>query len=99
MLVLWFAALVGPTAVPMILGLLPVFRRSGSVTAVISWIAGIATFVYSRYVMVDPAMTVTVAAPALASVVVFIVGGRLESSTSKGADTLFAALEERAHDH
>jgi SSS family solute:Na+ symporter len=98
LLVLWFAALVGPTAVPMILGLLPVFRRSGSATAVISWIAGIAAFVYTRYVMASPGMTVTVAAPALASIVVFIAGGRLESSTSKGAETFFAALEEPAHD-
>ena len=68
-------------------------------TAVISWIAGIATFIYTRYVTAEPGMAVTVAAPALASIVVFIAGGLVEPSASKGAETLFAALEEPAHDH
>jgi SSS family solute:Na+ symporter len=97
LLVIWFAALVGPTAVPMILGLLPAFRRSGSATAIASWIAGIATFVYTRYAG-NPDLSVTVAAPAVASTIVFIAGGWLESSASKRTASLFAALEERAHD-
>jgi SSS family solute:Na+ symporter len=97
LLVIWFAALVGPTAVPMILGLLPAFRRSGSATAIASWIAGIGAFVYTRYA-VNPDMSVTIAAPAMASAIVFIAGGWLESSASKHTAGLFAALEGQTHD-
>jgi SSS family solute:Na+ symporter len=81
----------------MILGLLPAFRRSGSATAIVSWIAGIATFAYTRYAM-SPSMTVTVAAPAAVSAIVFIGGGFLESSTSQRAAGLFSALAGGAHD-
>ena len=81
LLVTWFAALVGPTAVPMILGLLPAFRRSGTKSAIASWIAGIGTFAFTHYAM-TPSMTVGIAAPVLASAAVFIAGGWLESGTA-----------------
>jgi SSS family solute:Na+ symporter len=91
LLVLWFAALVGPTAVPMILGLLPAFRRSGARAAVLSWVAGIATFAITRYAMA-PSMTLTIAAPVMASTVVFIAGGWL-APVSHPAAILFDALD------
>src|SRR5690606_28897610 len=79
LLVLWFAALVGPTAVPMILGLLPAFRSSGSSVAVLSWVAGIVTFAITKY-GIAPNMTLTLAAPVFVSTVVYIAGGWLRSS-------------------
>lgn len=96
LLVVWFAALVGPTAVPMILGLLPAFRRSGSTAAILSWIAGIGTFAYTRYAM-TPGMTVTVAAPTAASALVFIIGSWV-GSPSPSTVRFFAALDDGAHD-
>jgi SSS family solute:Na+ symporter len=100
LLVVWFAALVGPTAVPMILGLLPAFRRSGASAAISSWVVGIATFAVIRYGMA-PSMTVTLAAPVAASTAVFIAVGLLSRSraTSEPLTRLFKALdEEKAHD-
>ncbi|MGH9631824.1 MAG: sodium:solute symporter family protein [Bryobacteraceae bacterium] len=79
LLVIWFAALVGPTAVPMILGLLPVFRHCGAGAAVLSWVAGIATFAVTKYGM-DPSMTTTLAAPVMVSAAVYIAGGLVRSS-------------------
>jgi SSS family solute:Na+ symporter len=95
LLVVWFAALVGPTAVPMILGLLPAFRRSGPGAAILSWIAGVGTFAMIRYGM-SPSMTMTVAAPVMASAAVFIAVGWLRPAGGPSAPLarLFEALDQ-----
>src|SRR3954452_12427673 len=48
LIVNWFAALLGPTAMPLILGLLPVFKRCGPNSAIFSIIAGLVTFVITK---------------------------------------------------
>lgn len=101
LLVTWFAALVGPIAVPMILGLLPAFRRCGAGAAIASTLSGITTFAVIRYAM-KPSMTVSVAAPVIASAVVYIAGGFLRGSTpvSPSVVKLFDALEHAgSHDN
>ena len=45
LIVTWFAPLVGPISVPMILGLLPLFKHSESKSAIISVISGMLVFV------------------------------------------------------
>jgi len=74
LLVLWFAGLVGPTAVPLILGLLPVFGQSNSIAAMISWGAGLVTFGLLRYSF-PVGLATTVASPVLVSCVVFVLAG------------------------
>jgi SSS family solute:Na+ symporter len=93
LLVLWFAALVGPTAVPMILGLLPPFRNCGARAAVISWFAGIATFAITRYEGTTN-MTVNMVAPVIASAIVYIAGGLLSRSPAPAAKKLYEALND-----
>lgn len=44
LLLLWYAALVGAIAIPMLLGTLRIFRRSGSAAAILSWAAGATAF-------------------------------------------------------
>jgi SSS family solute:Na+ symporter len=44
LLILWYGALVGPMAIPMILGMLLRFRRSGPTAAILSWLAGAVTY-------------------------------------------------------
>ncbi|MEQ7006719.1 sodium:solute symporter family protein [Actinopolymorpha sp. B17G11] len=51
LIILWFGALVGPIAIPMLFGLLPAFRRCGPAAAILSWAAGLVTFVVTRYVI------------------------------------------------
>ena len=101
LLVVWFAALVGPTSVPMILGLLPLFRRCGAGAAISSWVAGILAFAAIRYGMAAPSMALTLAAPVTAAAVVYVAGGMLGRSvpSSPPVDKLFDALgEERANE-
>jgi SSS family solute:Na+ symporter len=94
LLVVWFAALVGPTAVPMILGLLPAFRRSGASAAILSWVAGIATFAITRYGM-NPSMTLTLGAPVAVSALIFISASILSPARppSESEAELFKALD------
>jgi SSS family solute:Na+ symporter len=74
LLLVWFAGLVGPTAVPLILGLLPVFRRSNSAAAMMSWGAGLVTFGVLRY-SVHVGLAATVASPVAVSCLVFVLAG------------------------
>ncbi|WPM84227.1 hypothetical protein QNH14_14905 [Apirhabdus apintestini] len=48
LLVIWFGGLVGPISIPMLLGLLPWFKRSGSIAALISWAVGVGAFLPSN---------------------------------------------------
>jgi solute:Na+ symporter, SSS family len=74
LLVLWFAGLVGPTAVPLILGLLPAFRRSNSAAAMVSWGAGLVTFALLRYSF-RVGLAATLASPVAVSCVIFVLVG------------------------
>ena len=44
MIILWYGALVGPMAIPMLLGMLLPFRRSGPAAAIACWVVGTLTF-------------------------------------------------------
>jgi solute:Na+ symporter, SSS family len=96
LIVVWFGALVGPTAVPMILGLLPAFRHSNAIAAVVSWAAGVACFVVVRSTAV-PDLGLTVAMPVMASTVVYLLlGWFTRSPTPARVAELFSAIEEKA---
>ena len=69
LIVLWFGALVGPLAVPMILGLWGPFKRSKATAAILSSCLGIATFVVAR--VLNASMAAIVATPIVVSLVVF----------------------------
>src|SRR5690606_26362320 len=45
LIVAWFAALIGPISIPMILGLLPIFKKSGSFAALVSIFGGLIAFI------------------------------------------------------
>jgi solute:Na+ symporter, SSS family len=44
LVILWYGALVGPTALPMLLGMLLPFKRSGPAAAIACWITGAVAF-------------------------------------------------------
>ena len=44
LIILWYGALLGPIAVPMLLGMLPMFARCGAFSAIASWVAGMVAF-------------------------------------------------------
>lgn len=93
LIVSWFASLLGPIAIPMILGLLPMFRRSGSVSALISIIGGLLAFAVSK-IIPDLSLAVEVASPMLTSLVLFILTGFLfKNEESEKTDNLLDALD------
>jgi SSS family solute:Na+ symporter len=100
LLVLWFGALVGPIAIPMLLGMLPWFRRSGPSAAILSWASGLIVFALTKYLFAgqiarlnkDWVATVTVAGPVLVAFVVFVVVGWLHPWRDEKSDELVDAL-------
>ncbi|TNC18066.1 Na+:solute symporter [Georgenia sp. 311] len=105
LLITWFGALVGPIAIPMLLGLLPWFRRSGPSAALISWAAGLIVFALNKYVwpgwiesLGDQAQAFTVAGPVLVSLVLFIVIGYLKPENTPESDALIDSLDRDIED-
>ncbi len=72
LIITWFAALVGPTAIPMILGLIPWFKHSDSRAAIASIITGVAVFVLIKAVGYHGSEALTMSAPTIASSLVYI---------------------------
>ncbi len=71
LIITWFGALVGPTAIPMILGLIPYFRHSDSTAAISSILAGVSTFIIFKVTGYDGSQALLLAAPTIASVGVY----------------------------
>jgi SSS family solute:Na+ symporter len=100
LLILWFGALVGPIAIPMLFGMLPWFRRSGPSAAILSWAAGLIVFALTKYVFDGQVArlgenwvsTVTVAGPVIVAFVVFAVTGLVRPWRDPASDELIDAL-------
>ncbi|MBI4623868.1 MAG: Na+:solute symporter [Verrucomicrobia bacterium] len=70
LLISWFAALIGPVSVPMLFGLLPIYRHADARAAIDSILAGLAMFTLNNYAFnATPAMRVL--APIAVSIFVF----------------------------
>lgn len=76
LIVTFFAGLLGPAALPLILGLLPTFRHSGSTAAIVSVLAGFATFAIANFVFQGP-FAATTGLPVAVSAVLYIALGWL----------------------
>src|SRR5699024_8389456 len=48
LMVSWFGALLGPTAVPLLLGLLPAFKKCGPAAAIWSIVGGVVAFIIAK---------------------------------------------------
>lgn len=76
LIVSWFAALLGPIAIPMILGLLPLFKKSDGRITVISIAGGLLTFSLLKLFPVA-SLAITTGAPALISLLIYSISGWL----------------------
>ncbi|SFS12767.1 solute:Na+ symporter, SSS family [Granulicella pectinivorans] len=92
LILLWYGALVGPIAVPMLLGMLPLFRRSGAAAAMASWIAGIVTFAVTKRFSGGVSLAFTVGGPVCLSFFTYVVVGLLRPARSPRARELFTAM-------
>jgi SSS family solute:Na+ symporter len=100
LLIAWFGGLVGPIAIPMLLGLLPLFRRCGPGAAITSWAAGLAVFVITKFVIAgqiaalapDQATAIGVGGPVVVALVIFVLIGLIRPWQDDEADRLVESL-------
>lgn len=81
LIVTWFGALIGPIAVPMLFGLLPTFRRCGSMAAIASIAAGLITFIITKNIELN-SLALEVSLPLLVSTLVYVTFGFLPNQTA-----------------
>ncbi len=74
LIITWFGALVGPIAVPMLLGLLPAFRRCGPRAAISSIAAGLVTFIITKNTDLG-SMALEVSLPVILTTLVYVLVG------------------------
>ncbi|MFD2416303.1 sodium:solute symporter family protein [Amycolatopsis pigmentata] len=87
----WVAALMGPISVPLLLGMLPWFRRCGSRAALASWATGLITYAVVYYVVKTSQATV-VAAPILVSLAVYVGLGLVAPERSAETEEMIATV-------
>lgn len=95
LIISWFAALLGPVSIPMLLGLLPAFRNSGYKAAVASIFGGFFAFVITRYVLDSTPYVVQIASPMVTSFVLFSMIGWLspKGRVSPAIDNLHQSIQ------
>src|SRR5690606_6544945 len=74
LVVSWFAALLGPISIPMILGLLPWFKHSDSRAALLSILGGLMAFILSK-IFTGQSLALEIAAPVATSLVIYVLFG------------------------
>lgn len=100
LLILWFAALLGPTAIPMLLGMLLPFRRCGPAAAITAWSGGIFTFIVIRFIFRvkivnfagDMATAISVGGPVLIALILFFAVGLFTRKIKPAANTLLQSI-------
>jgi SSS family solute:Na+ symporter len=100
LVILWYGALLGPIAIPMLFGMLNLFRRSSANAAIASWAVGAIAFGLTKFVFPvqiahlpgDLTTTITVAGPVLSSLAVFIGVGLIWPAKKPVADSLLRLI-------
>ncbi|WP_410539726.1 sodium:solute symporter family protein [Streptomyces sp. KL2] len=87
------AATMGPISIPLMLGLLPWFRRHGPRAALISWAGGLAVWAYLYWGVEDAGQTASVGLPVLTSLTLYIVVGLVRPEGSTARDALLDSLD------
>lgn len=92
LIVSWFAALLGPIAVPVLFGLLPVFRSCGSVAAISSIAAGLITFIITKNVPME-SLALEVGLPTFVATIIYcLIGFIRRKHVSEKVRNLEAAI-------
>ncbi|OEJ26422.1 Na+:solute symporter [Streptomyces agglomeratus] len=88
----WVAGLMGPIAIPFMLGLLPRFRRSGPTAALVSWASGLFAFWVVNYGMDGVATQYQVSVPLAVSLVLFVLIGFVKPEGTPERDAVLARI-------
>ncbi len=98
LIVNWFGALLGPTAMPLLFGLLPAFRYCGPASAIASIVAGVATFIITKNMQVNN-LAIEVGLPTIVSAIIFIVIGLATKTVPTRVNDLLSALKTRTKEN
>ncbi len=96
LIVNWFAALLGPTALPLLLGLLPAFKSCGPKAAIASIGAGLLTFMISKQITFD-SLALEVGLPTMVAGVVFVVVGWTTRTVPEKVTQLITVLKKPSY--
>lgn len=101
LVILWYGALLGPIAIPMILGMLKPFHRCGPSAAISSWVVGATAFALIKYVFSErftnshSITTITIVVPVLSSLVTYLAVGILRPWSNSASEALLEAIHHR----
>lgn len=94
LIVNWFGALLGPTALPLLFGLLPAFKSCGPKTAILSIAAGLLTFIVTKNISLN-SLALEVGLPTIAAAAIYItVGLTSKAAVPEKVTNLLAALKK-----
>jgi hypothetical protein len=88
------AATMGPISIPLMLGLLPWFKRHGSLAAISSWAGGLAVWAVLYWGVDDATEAMTVGLPLLTSLALYVVIGFVRPAGSAAGDAIVDSLDE-----
>ncbi|MFG1811964.1 sodium:solute symporter family protein [Streptomyces sp. NPDC049040] len=86
------AAVMGPISIPLLLGMLPAFRRCGPRAALVSWAAGLIGYWIVKYGMDGSSQTTVVVTPLVTSLALYVLLGLLLPEPNAQADAIVAAV-------
>jgi SSS family solute:Na+ symporter len=106
LVILWYGALTGPIAIPMLLGMLQCFRRSGPAAAIGSWFGGAVAFGLIKFVFAEKIARIhgdfttafTVGGPVLSSFAFYLGISLVWPSTDTRSNALLELLHAKEHD-
>lgn len=93
LIVKWFGALLGPTALPLLFGLLPAFKSCGAKAAIASIVAGIVTFIITKNITLNN-LALEVGLPTIVATVVYIITGMFTKVVPERVNNLMASLKK-----
>lgn len=92
LIISWFGALVGPIAVPLLLGLIPAFRTCGPAAAISSVLAGLMAFILTKNVEIG-SLAIQVSLPLMISFIAYVTVGLLsKGEIPKKVSNMFSQL-------
>ncbi|MEO6135060.1 MAG: Na+:solute symporter, partial [Ginsengibacter sp.] len=93
LILVWFGALLGPTAMPLLLGLLPTFKRCGPLAANTSIAGGVITFIIMKSVAVSN-LAMNLGLPTIVSAIIFVGVGMMTKTIPQKVEDLHNALRK-----
>ncbi len=93
LIVNWFGALLGPTALPLMFGLLPAFKSCGPKTAILSIVAGVLTFIVTKNMALN-SLALEVGLPTIVAAAIYITVGLTTKAAPEKVNNLITALKK-----